>query len=223
MTKKRAPPDVSNPSKFIGGKPGARYGEVCTPDEMIDAVKRAHGIARDAAAIMDCTRRTVMAYINRYPEVKQAYTEAREENVDVAENRQLVALNKGARWAIENWLFYSKEGRERGWLRRAEQGQDMNLLNAIQIIIPDNARDGDLAAVDVTQAGDDGEVRQYTYATTLEEARHQKQIAGLPAKTPGSGTPQPTTRSGRAARKGTHVPRGNDAAWLNVDDKGELI
>ena len=210
MTKKRTvlPAGTSNPSKYIGGNPAEHYHTVCTPEEMIDAVKRAHGIARDAAKILDCTRRTVMSYVNRFPEVKQAYNEAREENVDVAENSQLQALNKGERWAIENWLFCSKEGRARGWLKRAEQGQDLNLLNAIQIIIPDNARDAAATAVvaaeatvDVTQIGDDGDVRLYTYATTLEEARRQKQLSHL---VPGR------TESG-------YAPPDNDSEWLNVD------
>ena len=200
MAKKKATDSVSNPSRLIGGQPEQRYPTACTPEEMIDAVRRGHGIARDAAKILDCTRRTVYAYINRYPEVKQAYKEAREENVDVAENRQLQALNKGERWAIENWLFYSKEGRERGWLKRVEQAKDLNLLNAIQIVIPDNARDGEMATVGVTQADSDGNIRQYTYATTPEEARHQKRIAGL-------------SKDG-----GGLTPRGDDSKWLHIDE-----
>ena len=186
-------------SDLAGGETVGHYPTVCTPDEMVKAVKDAHGIAAVAATMLDCTRRTVMTYVNRYPEVEAAYKEAREENVDLAENKQLVALNKGQRWAIENWLFHSKEGRERGWLRRAEQGQDLNLMNAIQIIIPDNARDGseEIATVDVTQEDDDGNVRLYTYAVTPEEARNQKRLANL---TPGG------------------TPLGDDAAWLGIDD-----
>jgi len=189
-------------------KKKAHPSSICSPAKMVDAVQRAHGIATVAAKILGCTRRTIYNYIERYPEVALAYKEAREENVDVAENKQLQALNKGARWAIENWLFYSKEGRERGWLKRAEQAQDMNLLNAIQIVIPDNARDGDMATVNVTQAGDGGGsdgndgsdvTRQYTYATTLEEARHQKRIAGL-------------SKDGKGL-----TPRENESDWLNVD------
>ena len=197
MTKKKAAATIED--ILAEDKPRLHHLSVCTPEEMADALWRAHGIARIAAQILDCTRRTVISYVKRFPEVDKAYREAREENVDVAENEQLKALKKGERWAVENWLFCSKEGRERGWLKRAEQAQDLSLLNAIQIVIPDNARDGGVATVDVTQDDGDGNVRQYTYAVTPEEARHQKMIASL---VPG----------------GSGLPRGNDSEWLNMDE-----
>ena len=182
--------------------PGCSY----TPGEMADAIRRAHGIPSVAAQILGCNRRLIFQYKDRYPEVEVAYTEARDATVDLAENKQLQALRDGRRWAIENWLFCSREGRERGWLRRAEHAQDINLLNAIQIIeIPHNARDaGMVTTVNVEHLGDDGNVRQYTYPVTVEEAKHQKQIAPL-------------------LNAGGGLPRGDDGAWLNIDDKGELI
>lgn len=110
------------------------------PDQVIDAIQRAHGIATVAAKVLGCTRGVIYLYMERYPEIKEACTEARNATVDYAENKQIQALRRGERWAIENWLFYSKEGRARGWLRRAAHAQDQGILNAIQIVMPDNAR-----------------------------------------------------------------------------------
>ena len=153
------------------------------PEEVIDAIERANGIVTGAARILDCHRRTIFNYIKSYEEVEKAYNEARERVVDIAELQQIKALKDGQRWAIENWLFCSKEGRARGWLKRAEQAQDLNLLNAIQIVIPDNTRDNGAAevTVDYAQLRGDGyqERSQFTYPTTVEELQHQKQIANL--------------------------------------------
>ena len=174
-----------------------------TPDEVADAIQRAHGIPSLAAQILGCERRLIFRYKECYPEVELAYSEARDATVDLAENKQLKALNEGRRWAIENWLFCSKEGRERGWLRRAEQTSDINLLNAIQIIeIPDNTRDaGMVTTVNVEHLGDDGDVRTHTYPVTREELAHQKQIGGI------------------LGHLGT--PRGADTAWLLEAEENE--
>lgn len=146
-----------------------------TPEQMIDAIRRAHGIAQGAAELLGCDRMQVFRYMKRYHEVDEVYKEEREKNVDFAENKQLQAMRNGERWAIENWLFCSKEGRDRGWIKRAEQAQDLGLLNAIQIVIPDNARG------DVTGFGPDGQQqdRERTIDEIDAELAHQRQISNL--------------------------------------------
>ena len=137
-----------------------------TPAQVIAAIRRAHGIASAAAEVLRCNRRVIYRYMDKYPEIKAAYEEARDETVDYAESKQIKALKKGERWAIENWLFYSKEGRKRGWIRRAERAQDQGLLNAIQIIMPDNSR-GDAALPEVT------------IQAVEADLTHMKQVSGL--------------------------------------------
>ena len=124
-------------------------GRGYTPARVIAALRKASGIASGAAKDLDCSRKVVMDYISNFPQIQAAYDELREESVDMAEDEQLKAMGRGDRWAIENWLFNSKQGRARGWLKHAERLADAGLLNAIQIVMPHNERDD--VAVSVQQ------------------------------------------------------------------------
>ena len=165
-------------TKPLRGKQVITTTEHFTPNQVIRAIRKGHGIAQVAADQLGCERRLIFHYQKQYPEVEAAYREEREKTVDFAENKQLQAMLKGERWAIENWLFCSKEGRERGWIKRAEQARDAGLLNAIQIVIPDNAR-GDA----LLTAGDDGNIIDEPPEVTIEmierDLAHKRKIANL--------------------------------------------
>jgi len=152
-----------------------------TQEEVIHALRESSGVVNGAAKLLDCGRRLVTEYINRYPSIKAACEEERERSVDIAENEQLKAMLKGERWAIENWLFNSREGRARGWLRHAEQIPDNVLMNAIQIFIPDNTRD-DIVDVVEFDAPDNG--RQAPYPITVKELEAKHHMRTLENKPP---------------------------------------
>lgn len=135
-------------------------------EQVIDAIVESNGVIALAAEILGCERRAVYRYMDRYPVIKAAHKDARERTVDYAENEQLKALKRGERWAIENWLFHSKEGRERGWLKKAEAASDQNILNAIQIVMPDNDR-GD-AQPEVTVETIEADLRHVSMKQGLE-------------------------------------------------------
>jgi len=131
------------------------------PAEMIHAIEVAHGIAEGAAQWLtrnfaSCSRKTVFNYIERYPEVAAAYEEQRHRNVDFAEQEQLKALKAGERW-----------------LKHAEAARDEGLLNAIQIVIPDNTRDAGMIDVDVQTVDEGGDGRPPA------NIRHQRRIQNL--------------------------------------------
>jgi len=152
-------------------------GRAYTPERVIAALRASSGIASGAAKDLDCSRKVVMDYIHDIPQIQAAYDELREESVDMAEREQLDAMGRKERWAIENWLFNSKQGRARGWLKHAEGLADAGLLNAIQIYMPHNERDD--VAVSVQQFDAPPALEGPGYVTTVAELNQQKRTAHL--------------------------------------------
>ena len=71
-----------------------------------------------AARQLGVTRRTVYNYVNKYPTIKQALDDARQENLDFAENQLMKAVRAGNVTAI---MFLLKTlGKDRGYVDRKE-------------------------------------------------------------------------------------------------------
>lgn len=108
-----------------------------TAAQMIEALRAAGGVIAVAARAIGCDRNTVYAYMGRYSTVKDAYDEANETNLDVAE-AGLMAFVRGQvtengerrtvddRVRLDATKYYLRtKGRTRGYGDRMEvTGED---------------------------------------------------------------------------------------------------
>jgi hypothetical protein len=103
-----------------------------TADEVIDAIKKSHGIVASAARILGIDRSTVQRYINNYPTIKAALENEREVWTDIAESQLIRAVRKGSLPAV---MFYLKTvGRNRGYIERQEfTGADGGAIEIIHV------------------------------------------------------------------------------------------
>lgn len=100
-----------------------------TQARVIKAIQDAKGIKATAAANLKCSRQTVTNYIDRYPDVKAAYQEARDTSLDLAESK-LIALVEREEWPAIRFMLVTL-GKDRGYTERHEfqnLGSDMDAL-----------------------------------------------------------------------------------------------
>jgi len=84
-----------------------------TAAQVIDAILKSEGNLSQAARLLNCERRTVHSYVERFPTVKEAYDDAREGFIDLAESQLNRAVRNGSIPAI---IFVLKTiGRHRGY------------------------------------------------------------------------------------------------------------
>ena len=90
--------------------------------EVAEALRAARGLVVVAARRLGCNRNTVLNYVDRYPSVAEALSEARELQLDVSEARLFQAIDQGELAAI---TFYLRTvGRHRGYSERHEVAVD---------------------------------------------------------------------------------------------------
>lgn len=87
-------------------------------DQMIEAIREAEGNLSRAARIVGCARSTVHRYVNNYTTVEDAYHEANEQIIDIAEDQLIRLVKKGSFPAIK--FFLSTKGKSRGYVERQE-------------------------------------------------------------------------------------------------------
>ena len=87
-----------------------------TAQEVGDALRAVRGVHADAAERLGCHRTTILDYIRRYPEVRQAYEEARAAALDRAESR-LIARVERDEWPAIRFMLVTL-GRDRGYSLR---------------------------------------------------------------------------------------------------------
>ena len=92
------------------------YAQRYSPGKVAEALRLAAGIKAEAARRLDCTRATVDAYIKRYPEVREAWIDARETMVDLAQSKLQDAVERGEWPAVQYTL--STLGKDRGFTTR---------------------------------------------------------------------------------------------------------
>lgn len=110
--------------------------EIFSPAEIIQALRDSKGIKLRAAQRLGCTRGTIDNYCKRYPEINEAYLDARESTVDMAEDRLFQkAVVEGDTTAL---IFILKTlGKSRGYIER----QEMAVQGNIVVRLPDEMRD----------------------------------------------------------------------------------
>ena len=84
-----------------------------TAGEVVEALEQSHGLITHAAALLGCSRGTVLNYVQRYPTVAETLEWKRREIVDLAMAALIDAVEAGAPWAI---LFTLRTfGADRGY------------------------------------------------------------------------------------------------------------
>ena len=89
-----------------------------TQKQVIDALIQAGGLKTPTARALHCTRFTVDRYIDRYPAVKEAYEDAIEGSIDLAQSKLMVLVEREDWRAIRYML--STLGKHRGFTERQE-------------------------------------------------------------------------------------------------------
>src|SRR5262245_25844795 len=90
----------------------------CRQAEVAEAVRSSRGLVTLAARRLGCDRHTVLRYAEDYPTVAAALSDAREQQIDVAEAKLFQAIDEGELAAIQ---FYLRTvGRHRGYSERHE-------------------------------------------------------------------------------------------------------
>lgn len=87
-------------------------------EEVAQAIIESDGILAAAARKLGCARKTVYSYIENYATVNDAYQEASETVLDLAESKLIDAVESGQLPAI---MFVLKtKGKHRGYVERQE-------------------------------------------------------------------------------------------------------
>lgn len=89
-----------------------------TAEEVIEAIKKNNGFLAPAARDLGIARSTIFRYVSRYPTIKQAVDDLRDENIDFAEHQLMKAIKNGSIPAI--MFFLKTVGRNRGYVERQE-------------------------------------------------------------------------------------------------------
>ncbi len=89
-----------------------------TVEEIIQAVQAAHGILSVAAELLHCSRTTMHKYVNRFPTVREAYLEANEIHLDLAEQKLHEKITEGNLAAV--FFLLKTRGKDRGYIERTE-------------------------------------------------------------------------------------------------------
>lgn len=88
-----------------------------TNEEVIDAIEQAHGIYA-AAKVLGVAAQTIYKYMEKEPEIKQAYEAMNERTTDIAVNKLYEAVKRGERWAV---MFQLRTlGKQRGYTMKEE-------------------------------------------------------------------------------------------------------
>lgn len=117
-------------------EPMAKQKTRVTQGRAINAIYRNKGILAKAARELDVTRRTLYNYMERWPKVREAYEDASDETLDLAEQGLFDAIRAGSLSAI---MFVLKtKGRSRGYVERTEMKQ----IDELEITVKREDSDG---------------------------------------------------------------------------------
>lgn len=110
-----SPQSLQNaPCRRRGGRK-RRY----TVDQLIAVLKASGGKIASAARSLGCDRTVIYRYKEKYPQIDEVMTEAREYQLDVTELKLFEAINQGEPWAIT--LYLKTQGKARGYSERLEE------------------------------------------------------------------------------------------------------
>jgi hypothetical protein len=93
------------------------------PAEVASAVRQCDGRLYAAADLLKCDRATVFRYVRLFPEVREAYEEARVVVIDRVDSKLIEAVDRGELPAVI--FVLSHLGKDRGYTRRWRPGDHM--------------------------------------------------------------------------------------------------
>lgn len=104
---------MSTPQESItggnGGPPPALSARVFggnkyTIEQVAWALRRNAGLVMPTAKTLQCSIRTVHAYLDRYPELRQVKQDSRKKITALAETKLIEKVKSGENWAVTLWL-----------------------------------------------------------------------------------------------------------------------
>lgn len=84
-----------------------------TVNQVLEAIKDTGGIKTEVCQRLNCGRRTIYLYIDRFPEIKEAFEEEEEKVLDMAESSLFSMIQNGDLTAI--FYYLNNKGRRRGY------------------------------------------------------------------------------------------------------------
>lgn len=84
-----------------------------TVEQVLEAIKDTGGIKTEVCQRLNCGRRTIYLYIDRFPEIKAAFEEEEEKVLDMAESSLFAMIQNGDLTAI--FYYLNNKGRRRGY------------------------------------------------------------------------------------------------------------
>lgn len=84
-----------------------------TVEQVLEAIKDTGGIKTEVCQRLNCGRRTIYVYIDRFPEIKEAFEEEEEKVLDMAESSLFAMIQNGDLTAI--FYYLNNKGRRRGY------------------------------------------------------------------------------------------------------------
>ena len=91
-------------------------------EQVAEALRRSGGIKAHAARMLHCSRQAIDGYIERHPEIREVWIDARETMVDIAETKLHAAVERGEWRAVHFTL--STLGRDRGYTTKPQPQAD---------------------------------------------------------------------------------------------------
>lgn len=89
-----------------------------TKEQIKDAVIKAGGFISIACKSLNCTRKTIYNYMDKYPELKETIIDIREQYLDVAEAALIKNVKDGKSNDIK--YFLNTQGKKRGYVEKSE-------------------------------------------------------------------------------------------------------
>ena len=89
-----------------------------TQEQIKDAIIKAGGFISIACKSLDCTRKTIYNYMDKYPELKEVVIDIREQYLDVAEAALIKNVKDGKSSDIK--YFLNTQGKKRGYIEKSE-------------------------------------------------------------------------------------------------------
>ena len=98
---------------------GPRVGhEQYTHEQVLAAARASAGIISEAADMLGCSRHTVYKYIRKYDFIEEAFSDARERFIDLAESKLRVKVMAGEERSV--FFVLKTLGKDRGYTERKE-------------------------------------------------------------------------------------------------------
>ena len=100
-------------------------------EEVVAALTKARGIQSAAAKFLGCSRGTVKRYMDKYPTIRKAAADAREDMLDYTETKLFQQISEGNMTAI---IWYLKtQGKQRGYIEHIRDDLPLDIRFDIKL------------------------------------------------------------------------------------------